>query len=245
MKMTTVNKTIPIKLIWMDSNNEFAKAVDYDVKYSLRTEQGEQSYSEAFISQNISFTTINDFLFSQVHQSIVYDKESKGVVENAFSSYTNNFIFLPKLSEAVLLSALHCKLNSICHSSSIVEVVDLDDTSDSVCYSHFNEDLEYEHLPSMDKWLGDKSFWKTPWWMRKDFSTFDNVALTDEEWNKWSETDQQELIARMAEPIREIEEEVRQALTTEKEEKAKGTLIEIDFEKRTKFKPKLVPKPKK
>jgi len=245
MKMMTVNKTIPIKLIWMDNINGIAKAIDFNVKYSLRTEQGDQNYEEAFISQNISFTTVNEFLYSQIHQSVVYDDAAKRDVENIFSTYNNNFCYLPKMSEAIFLTALHCKLNSICHDSSIIEIVELDDTCDNVCYSHFNEDLEYETLPTVVEWLGERSFWDKPWWLRKDFSTFDNIAISDEEWEEWNtKTNKQEVLNKMAEPIKEIEEEVKSALSQNTEEGSKGHLIEVDFKTGKKSAPKLVPKPK-
>jgi hypothetical protein len=98
----------------------------------------------------------------------------------------------------------------------------------------------------MDDWLGPLSFWKTPWWARKDFSTFDNYALDQKEYDDFTtKTDITELSEKMKTPIEEIEEEVRLALTKDTKEKSSGHLIEVDFKTGTKFKPKLVPKPKK
>ena len=48
----------------------------------------------------------------------------------------------------------------------------------------------------------------------------------------------------MAEPIKEIEEEVKSALSQNTEEGSKGHLIEVDFKTGKKSAPKLVPKPK-
>jgi len=247
MNLMSINKKVPIKVIWMDKEAGYAKPMQYLIKYSLRTElQEDMTHDEGFIQQNIAFQTANEFLYSQLYQSIVYDKETKKDVENCFSSYNNNFCFLPVLSEATFLSCIHSKLNSIIPQSSIIDAVELVDESDEISYSFFTDDLDYYTLPNMDDWLGPLSFWKTPWWARKDFSTFDNYALDQKEYDDFTtKTDITELSEKMKIPIEEIEEEVRLALTKDTKEKSSGHLIEVDFKTGTKFKPKLVPKPKK
>jgi hypothetical protein len=97
----------------------------------------------------------------------------------------------------------------------------------------------------MKEWLGDLSFWEQPWWTRKDFSTFDNCATDQKEYDNFNKmTDVNELAEKMKLPILEIEQEVRSALDGSDNDKTSGHLIEVDFKKGAKFKPKLVPKPK-
>jgi len=221
-----------------------SKVVTYNVKYSLRTEAVEGGdYSEAFLRQNVSFQVINNFLYEQLHQTLVYDFDGKEMAERSFSEYNNNFMFLPNLSEATFATALHCKLNSIIDELSHVESLQIEDTVDGMEYSIYNDDMDYNILPSIDQWLGELSFWKTPWWERRDFSTFDNIAQDKEELDTWFNNDkQQDLIAKMSKPIDDIEKEVKDQLDP-KDIKEQGKLIEVDFAKKQ-FKPKLVPKDK-
>lgn len=244
MNILSVNKTIPVRTTWIDGDQLQIKSVTYDVKYSLRTEAVEGGdYSDAYLRQNVSFQIINNFLYEQLHQTIVYDYDGKTMAEKSFSEYNNNFMFLPSLSEATFASAIHCKLNSMIDDSSHVESLSIEDTVDGMEYSVYNDDYEYTTLPTIDQWLGELSFWKAPWWERRDFSTFDNVAQDQEELDTWfSDDKQQEIIAKMSYPIEEIIKEVTSQLDTTPE-KDKGKLIEVDFKKKE-FKPKLVPKDK-
>ena len=244
MNILSVQKTIPVRTTWIDGDQKQIKSVTYNVCYSLRTEADEDTeYSEAYLHQNISFQIVNNFLYEQLHQTIVYDFDGKEMAERSFSEYNNNFMFLPSLSEATFASALHCKLNSLIHPTSHVESLSIKDEVDDMEYSVFNDDFIYTSLPTVEQWLGELSFWKTPWWKRRDFSTFDNIAQDQEELDAWfSNEKQQEIIAKMAYPIDEIEREVLEQLNVS-EDKDKGKLIEVDFKKKE-FKPKLVPKDK-
>ena len=148
-------------------------------------------------------------------------------------------MFLPNLSEATLISAIHCKLNAIIHESSIVDVVSLKDTVDDLDYNFVNTDFEYPMLMDIKDWLGELSFWDKPWWYRRDFSTFDNIAISKEELDEWKETKHEESTARMQKAILDIEETVLDQMGTTPEDK--GQLIEVDFAKKV-SKPRLVPK---
>jgi len=243
MNVFNLTKTISVNLIWLSAKDQTIKSHDYDITYSLRTRTPENvSYEKAYIWQNISFSTINTFLYDQLYQSIVYDDQSKSDAERFMSSYDNNYIFLPTLSEAVLLHALHCKLNTICHPHSNIETLSIKLKEEQLSYNCINDDLEYPELPSIKEWLGELSIWDTPWWMRKDFSTFDNVALNQEEKDQWANDEKkQEMMARMSDPIKEIETKVSSQLSIST--KDKGELIEIDF-KDKKLKSKPIPKDK-
>ena len=177
MNILQVSKMIPVHMLWVfdTDDKKQIKAQTYQIEYSLRTEVAEtESQKQAFLQQNISFSLINSFLYDQLHQSIIYDLESKNLVERSFASHDNNFLILPDLSDACLAMSLHCKLNTICHANSFVESISIKDKVDNIAYSMFADDNEYEQLPTINEWLGDLSFWEEPWWRRRDFSTFDN-----------------------------------------------------------------------
>lgn len=253
MNFVNLTKTIPLYAVWFfdSEDKKYIKAINYDIEYSLRTDADTVNDKQAYTYQNVSFTTINSFLYDQLHQTIIYDLDSKASCEKAFASHDNNFMLLPELTESCLVSALHCKLNSICHESSFVEYIKITERTEKLTYSFLTDDGVYDNLPSMENWLGDLSFWETPWWERKDFSTFDNVAESQEELDAFlGKEENKEIIARMEEPIAEIEsqviaeiygKEINEIIDSKKQDK--GELVEVDF-KNKKFKPKLVPKDK-
>jgi len=234
MNKLEIIKLIPVKMTFVDTDINQVKSVTYNVKYSLKTEADEESYQKAYIQQNISYQTANAFLWDQLHQSIVYTKEGKKIVENTFCEFDNNFMILPVMNEAVLTSALHCKLNSIINEKSIVEKVTISDPVDEIEYSFENDELEYHQLPELNDWLGDLAFWDKPWWERRDFSTFDNFALDQQEYDTWMQKDDKKVITdRMCKPLYEIEEQVIAKFASEDIQiKEKGELIEVDFTKK-------------
>jgi len=251
-----VSKNIPVHAIWVFDNEDKkqVKSCTYEIEYSLRTEVEEgATKKQAFLQQNISFSTINAFLYDQMHQTLIYDMDSKNTVEQAFASHDNNFLILPDLSDACLAMALHCKLNAICHENSFIESISIKDKIDGIAYSMFSDDNEYDSLPTMNEWLGELSFWEQPWWRRRDFSTFDNVAASKEEHEEFFNKDtNQNILERMQEPLEEIQnqviadiygKEINEVIEESGADTSSGELLEVDF-KNKKFKPKLVPKNK-
>tara|TARA_B100000927_G_scaffold290707_1_gene290280 strand:+ start:373 stop:1137 length:765 start_codon:yes stop_codon:yes gene_type:complete len=254
MQIINITKSIPVHTVWIHDQEDKrqVKACTYDIEFSLRTQATEESTKkQLYLQQNISFSTISTFLYDQLHHSLIYNMASKNTVERAFASHDNNFMILPELSETCFTMALHSKLNHICHENSYVESLTIKDKVENLTYNFFADDLEYEDLPDIKEWLGELSFWDTPWWRRKDFSTFDNVAENKEEHEVFFSDDaNQGILERMSEPLREIEhrviadiygDEIREIIS--EEEKEKGKLVEVDFKNKT-FKPKLVPKDK-
>lgn len=230
------------------------KACTYEIEYSLRTDvDPDATRKQAFLQQNISFSTINSFLYDQLHQSIIYDMDSKQTVETAFASHDNNFLILPDMSDACLAMTLHCKFNQICHENSFVESICIKDKIDGIAYSMYADDDEYDELPTINEWIGELSFWETPWWRRRDFSTFDNVASSKEEKEEFFNKDiNQDILQRMKDPLTQIEnqviadiygKEIREVIDESGTDVSSGELLEVDFKNKT-FKPRLVPKDK-
>ena len=250
MNILTVSKTIPFKGMVLDDKSKSIKAVLYELTFTLRTEQSSDvTYDQAYIYQNISFSTISSFIYEQLHQTVMYDLDSKTNAENIFSPYDNNFMILPTINEACLISCIHAKLNAICHDTSIVEMIKLKEMDETLSYEMFSDDLQYDTLPNIKTWLGEFSVWDQPWWNRKDFSTYDNFLPNKEEYDLFfKNSDRDNINEKMAAPIREIEGQIIGELASEyldednPETAEKGKLIEIDFKNPKKFKPKLVPK---
>jgi hypothetical protein len=117
----------------------------------------------------------------------------------------------------------------------------------------FADDDEYDQLPNISEWIGELSFWETPWWRRRDFSTFDNIASSKEEKEEFFNKDiNQDILKRMEEPLAQIEgqviadiygKEINEVIEESGADTSTGELLEVDF-KNKKFKPRLVPKDK-
>ena len=245
MNITSVQKTIPLRAVWVSSSDgdKQVKAISYNIKFSLRTEMDESiAWEDAYLCQNISFQTITSFIYDQLHQTIIYDLESKADVERAFASHNNNFMILPDLSDITLATTLHSKFNAICNESSFVESVVVEDQVDGLEYNYFADDKDYPALPTIENWLGELSFWDTPWWERRDFSTFDNIAESKEDLDDFlSQEANQHILERMQSPINDLEDQIRSELDKKSDTDAKGEIVEVDFKNKV-FKPRLVPK---
>ena len=149
MNILAVRKTIPWRATWvLDSDDvKQVKAISYDVEYTIRTEMLDaMEYQDAYVEQNISYSTINSFIYDQLHQTIIYDLEGKNNIERAFASHNNNFMILPEMSDACLVTALHSKFNALCTEHSFVEAVNISDKADGLAYSFFSADNDYDTL---------------------------------------------------------------------------------------------------
>ena len=102
MNILTVSKTIPFKGMVLDDKSKSIKAVLYELTFTLRTEQSSDvTYDQAYIYQNISFSTISSFIYEQLHQTVMYDLDSKTNAENIFSP-SSIFGFI-----AIILAAIN------------------------------------------------------------------------------------------------------------------------------------------
>jgi len=229
-----VLKSIPLYLTFVDSGNREIRSVNGKFTYSLRTQLLEDvSNEDIFLYQNVSFQTCNDFLEKNLYQSIVYSFEEADITNKFLVEFDNNFIVLPNVSEATLLPALHAKLNSICHEASEVDMVSLK-YGDGLKYNYVNVDGIYEALPTMESWIGELSFWETPWWFRKDFSTFDNYAKDQEELDEFlNDAKRQSDINEMGNHVERFHREVTNQLSPTNAE-TKGELVHIDFKNKNK-----------
>lgn len=228
-----VLKTIPLYLTFVDSKNKEIRSLNADFTYSLRTQLlDKHSNDEIFLYQNISFQTINEFLEKNLYQSIVYSLDEQNIANNLLTEFSNNFIVLPSVSEAILLPALHAKLNSICHELSEIEKVELVH-GDGLKYQYVNVDGDYLALPSIKSWIGELSFWDQPWWFRKDFSTYDNCAESQEELDNFkNDATNKTNINEMGNYVDKVHREIAKELSPNKISTG-GELVHIDFKNKS------------
>lgn len=236
--MMHLTKKIRIATVWI--SEERFRPVVYDLKYTLRTEVLDSLTKEQLMEQqNVSYMMVSFFINEYIHNSCIYSITDKRLVDTFMPEFDNPLIVLPQLSETILLTTIHAKLNSLITDCSIVENLELVDIADDLSYNYFNDTHEYPDLPAVKDWLGDFSFWSVPWYFRKDFSTFDNFALDQEELDKWN-VEQKDLLAQMEQAyvdiLTDITEEYNRSVNVPQPKK--GELIQL------KQKPslKLVPK---
>ena len=186
--------------VLIDNDIRMIRPKSYSINWTLRTEKDpELTLEDVSFQQNMSYQVISYFLKEYLSDVVVYDLDSQFMVESGIAEYENSLVVLPKLNESTLATALHCKLNTLCLPNSIVESVELTDLNDELSYTYYNDELDYPSLPDAEEWQGPLSFWDTSWWFRKDFSMFDNHAISQEELDKWKVNDtEQEQISQLA-----------------------------------------------
>jgi len=90
-------------------------------------------------------------------------------------------------------------------------------------------------------WMGELSFWDTPWWYRDDASTWDASAKDEDELRKWRvDTKERQLCATgnphniaLTEIERQLKNKFREvSVSAGMSEPTIGELIEVDFGKR-------------
>lgn len=191
-----------IKVLLID--NGYFEMKNYEITYSMfsapvKTEDGDHSKS-----QNKGYLKVNFLIHSMLDDAVLYTPDNKETVEQLFGEFENNFILLPESSETVLLEALHCKFNVVCGDNTFVEQLSICDTDRGLCYDLSDPDYEYK-LPE-DKWLGEFSYWDTPWWRRNDSSTFDSCGISDEDVAEFRTTNSYELLVKQ--PLVDIDNEI-------------------------------------
>jgi hypothetical protein len=247
MRNFTLEKTVPIRLMVLDSEINRIEIKNYQFTFTLATDG--TSYDDvldAQLDQNISFSKIMYFLESVVDQSFVYDREMmEDINKYVATTFDNNLLILPDTSENVLVIALHSKINSFISKNSIVERINVKDVEPQMNYDYFCDEKEdvAAGLPSQKEWMGELPFWEKPWWERNDASTYDNFALDKEEHEQWIKTknDNEFFENPHDDAFETIESEITRLFKGEEVAAAEAEVIEVDFrEQKKKWVPKIV-----
>ena len=191
MKQVILEKTLPLQLLTVESDTNMFDVRNYEITFSLNTTIDEtfdgDSVLEAQFQQNTSFTSIACLIEATLNKSIMFDIDNSDVNYQRFNDFENNFIILPECSDVMLCAALHCKFNSICTDLTTVHKVVLKDVCDGLAYSYDVDTFEegYSELPTLQDWIGDLSYFDQSWWFRKDITTFDKAATSEEDLADW------------------------------------------------------------
>jgi hypothetical protein len=241
VKNIDLTKTVPISLFLL--NNNVLEMLCVDFSFTLITEAESDSAEDllqARVNQNVSFAKIVTFLDSVLNETVVYSIDDANLVDKKFDQIENNFMILPDVSEMVLLSALHYKLNSIISENSLVTAITCNDKLQNLSFSYnfIDEGEGYTELPSYEEWCPELSYWNDPWWCRNDITTIDRVAASEEEYHSWLSGDKITVEQQSVEVFDSIDSQFKE-LFSEDADKTEAELIDVDFKKST-WKPRLV-----
>lgn len=235
MKSFTLEKSVPVKLLFVNHISNLIEVNDYDIKFMMITEaesNDQEHMTQAYYDQNVSFSKVVNFLSKVINNSLVFDRECADHVIQNFADYDNNMIMLPDISDRTLTAALHCKFNSIISKNTIVEKVTVLDKLEDITYEYLLIDDDYSELPTEETWCGDLSYWDECWWHRNDTGTIDNRAQNQEEYDNWLELKQEQNIDQLNTSLfTEVEEYYKELFHTNKHKE--GEVIEVDFESKT------------
>lgn len=235
MRSFNMKKTVPVKLILLQSSDPELKIKHYDITFSLiTTANAGDNIEEAQTNQNISYHKTVFFLEDVISGSVVFDLKSAEMVDN-FASLGNNFILLPEITEFFILATLHTKINAFIEPNTVVEQMSLHSIEEDIHYDFTLVDEDCPELPKAEDWAGKYPYWPGCWWNRPDANTFDRNAQSKDEIDEWNElVEEVGLSLSFTEGFKNIEAMIRG------EPMPPGELIEVDFENKKQWRPELV-----
>lgn len=249
MRQVTLNKTLPMRVLTLDTEQNAIQSTEYRITYSMTTQIDPETvdpHTEASKAQNKSFAKVNMFVEQVLDHSFVAQIGNPDI--KLIEKYNNNIIILPDLGEMTFLAALHCKLNHIVDKMTFVDNVTLTDTDQQITYTYntetFTEDTWIE-LPSQDEWLPEFSHWDKSWWFRYDVSTYDCMSDSQEDWDMHKELFEREGVDDLnREALNYVDESFDKMFNESKEHE--GQIVDLkEFQvakdkKKTGWTPKLV-----
>lgn len=122
-----------------------------------------------------------DFWFSNfVNNSIMFSSDNKWALEFMMEQSENMPLITPyEPTDDVLATLFTCKCNALAANALDVEYVSIEDERSCLTYTFADDTMP--DLPTMDHWIGNRTFFTTPWWHRNDSSTFDILPADDDD----------------------------------------------------------------
>jgi hypothetical protein len=190
MRFVRLRKTENITLGIIDEQFKRIEMRPFKLTYSLYTTPSDEDESMGAKDQNAAYQKINYMLTDVIDGSFLYTFESAAFANQIMTSYDNNCIALPNVSEITLLESLHSKFNTIAGEYSHVESLELHDVNTEQTFVYLQEtvddDIIYD-LPSAKGFLGEYLIWDAAWWQRYDVTTSDYYINSEEELEKFKE----------------------------------------------------------
>lgn len=223
-----------------DFENLFSlEPVPFEINVEITATPGDPKpeAKEINLQHSINYHKVLFFIESVVNESIILTPAMSEKLLKLFADFDNGLILSPDNGEASLGVMLHAKINTITEFCS-VGAVKLIDKRTNTCYTYFDEDSEYDVLPTIKELVKNIPFHEQPWWYRNDISTFDGSALNEEEYNRYLEEHFEKVQSAMKEPFTELETKLREAILGE--DNTSGDIVDLAEFKKNKWKPKLI-----
>lgn len=133
---------------------------------------------------NLAISKFNFFVDQILDMSIVFCSTNDWAVNSFLNlglpAVDNQIVLAPKEpSDDHLAMLMQCKISSLGKGYVFSSGLKLtSDTSRGLAFTFVGDALHV--LPDMKEWVGERSFFKTPWWGRDDASTLDITPATDD-----------------------------------------------------------------
>lgn len=250
MRVLSLEKSSNINLIVLE-NKKFVVR-HYEISFSMLTRASgdDKEMEELQLEQNISFAKVMCFVDAILNNSILITKECLPYYEKTLCEFGNNYVLIPDVADNVLISVLMSKMNSIVGENTEVNSITINDLDEQLKYRMeiFEEDDDSD-LPDIKSWLGEFALNDSPWWDRKDESTWDGVAQNEDEYTaiknkpEAEDADETDEVFSMFDEIEESIRVLYKAVKISSDPEAAADVIEVDFtqeSKKKKWKPKLI-----
>ncbi len=125
-----------------------------------------------------------DFWFRNiVHNSIMLSAENEWAMSLLFEQPANIPLMAPyDPTDDVLATLFNCKCNVLANEAFEVGFFGVEDESSNLIFTYADEELP--DLPTTEDWfVGSRSYYDKPWWLRDDSSTFDVLPGDDDDLN--------------------------------------------------------------
>ena len=162
MRQVTLNKTLPMRVLILDTDQNAIQTTEYRITYSMTTEIDPESgdpYLEASKAQNKSYAKVNMFVEQILDHSFIIQIGNPDIT--VIEKYNNNIVVLPDLNEMTFIAALHCKLNHITEKHTMVDTISLADIDQQITYTY-----------KVDKFEGEAKNWDIVLYNVKKFREF-------------------------------------------------------------------------
>ncbi len=236
---TEITKLIILNKVHQYDDLYSIEPIPFKVSVELTATPGEPKpeAEEINVQHSINFHKVTFFLESILNESFVVTPAFSDKLLKLFADFDNGLILSPDGGEASLGVMLHAKVNTIteCCSVGAIKIVD---TRTDTCYTYYDEDNEYDVLPSIKELVNNIPFHEQPWWFRNDISTYDGSAINEEEYNRYLEEHFEKVQQAMKEPFLELDSKLRSAILGD--QKSTGDVIDLDEFKKKTWKPKLI-----
>lgn len=147
---------------------------EWDVKLKI-------NFAEDYdvVKFNLACTKIKFWTGQILTNSIIFSNQNEWATENFANQVDNNLVVTPEPPiDDHLVLVLHSKFEALAAGAFTISEMDIwSDSANGMSFT-FKGDSSI-HLPDMEDWVGERSYFTKPWWMRDDASTLDTVPSED------------------------------------------------------------------